>query len=676
MPTTIHRFNQFTHSIKAVLIALFLLLSLFFVSRFAFLLFLSQAEILTYDLYQLSYAFMVGFRFDLRVAIILFLPFFLLASWGKINKQFLNSLKIYSLVVLASVLFLNISDYFYFQFYQSHFNGIIFGLIEDDFVALMQTIWAQYPLITTISSIILFIPLSWFLLGKFININKINTKQYHIIHKIIFVIVLLFLIVYGARGGFAMHPLGSQDKIVSDNQFINQLGTNSVIELYETIVKRAHIFDNINPKSILDKYNYSHISQPLSDYFGIQFDKNISDKEAFESLFIKTTAKKDNKKNVIFALMESQSGHLSDYHSNKNNLLGELSIHFKKDIVFNRFLSSEHGTNPSLENILLNTPIYPIGQSRYKNINFKSNIITPFKKNGYEIIFITGGSNGWRDLDKFLPKQGFDKIIDKISIKNKYPQATENTWGVFDEYLFDYTYDLIQNNKSKKPLFIFLLSTGHHPPYKIPPDYKLKKYQIPAEFDDILFDKSKKEAHRVLKSYQYSNDKLGLFISKIKNNNDLKNKTIIATTGDHNTRDIIKYNSNRSIFNHVRVPFYLYLPDDLKQNIKYDNNIIASHKDIFPTIYNRIFKDTKYFKSGEDLLAVDKSNNFAIHNCLISANKYGAIKNTAKPFFYKWHKKTLLKSAKLNNNLQKLLKKTQAYCAIMHWQILYQTINE
>jgi phosphoglycerol transferase MdoB-like AlkP superfamily enzyme len=673
-----NKFSLFVLHIKAIFLSLFVLLVLFFISRLLFGYFLSQTPIFEFDIKDILSVFIMGLRFDLKTGVILLLPFFVFSWLVFFSNKFLLALKYYSLILFLLVIFLNFADFYYFQFYQTHFDNIIFGLFEDDFIALIITIWAQYPVVLLFAITILSVPFFLYLLDDIIYKKPIKIKKYHITLKVFYPFILIVFVLLFARGSVGLFPLSGQDKIVTTNNFLNQLATNPAIELYEAIITRDMTWTNFNLGNILKKYDYTHISQPLSIYFEKKIADNITNKQAFDSMFTTSTAQEESKPNVIMALMESQSGHLIDYHSKNNNLLGELEKHFQEDMLFNRFVSAEHGTHPTLENMLLNTPIYPLGQSQYKNIKFESNVVLPFKRKGYKIVFITGGSSGWRQLNKFLPKQGFDEIIDMVTIKKSYPAADSHSWGLFDEHLFKYAYDLVlkhEKSKNKKPLFVFLLTTGHHPPYKIPKKYKKKPYKIPKSFIDILFDESGKEANDVLQSFQYSNHQLGLFVSKIKQNNSLKNKTIIATAGDHNTRDIIKYSDTSALFNRVRVPFYLYLPSYLRNNITYDKNKLASHKDIFPTIFNRIFKKTKFLNFGNDLLKDDK-NNFALHNCSFAINEKGAIKlNDKKNEYYQWIDLYKIKSATKNEKLIQLQEKTRALCALMHWQIAYQVLH-
>ena len=55
------------------------------------------------------------------------------------------------------------------------------------------------------------------------------------------------------------------------------------------------------------------------------------------------------------------------------------------------------------------------------------------------------------------------------------------------------------------------------------------------------------------------------------------------------------------------VPFYLYLPQNLRDGLYYDKNRVGSHKDIFPTLYALSLSEVKYLSlGGRDMLAKPK----------------------------------------------------------------------
>lgn len=52
------------------------------------------------------------------------------------------------------------------------------------------------------------------------------------------------------------------------------------------------------------------------------------------------------------------------------------------------------------------------------------------------------------------------------------------------------------------------------------------------------------------------------------------------------------------------VPFYIYIPKDLQDNVYYDKDRVGSHKDIFPTLYALSLNNVKYLSvGGRNMLA-------------------------------------------------------------------------
>lgn len=67
------------------------------------------------------------------------------------------------------------------------------------------------------------------------------------------------------------------------------------------------------------------------------------------------------------------------------------------------------------------------------------------------------------------------------------------------------------------------------------------------------------------------------------------------------------------------VPFYLYLPQNLRDELYYDKNRVGSHKDIFPTLYALSLSGVKYLSlGGRDMPAKPKGvkRNLVLCTCL------------------------------------------------------------
>lgn len=59
------------------------------------------------------------------------------------------------------------------------------------------------------------------------------------------------------------------------------------------------------------------------------------------------------------------------------------------------------------------------------------------------------------------------------------------------------------------------------------------------------------------------------------------------------------------------VPFYIYIPKDLQDNVYYDKDRVGSHKDIFPTLYALSLNNVKYLSvGGRNMLARPSDEKF------------------------------------------------------------------
>ena len=75
------------------------------------------------------------------------------------------------------------------------------------------------------------------------------------------------------------------------------------------------------------------------------------------------------------------------------------------------------------------------------------------------------------------------------------------------------------------------------------------------------------------------------------------------------------YNAyEENIFYKFAVPFYIYLPHSYRKNVIFNKERIGSHRDIFPTIFENIFSNTKYLAGGNNLLSQKNKKDFAFNN--------------------------------------------------------------
>jgi phosphoglycerol transferase MdoB-like AlkP superfamily enzyme len=623
-------------------------------------------------------AFIKGLQFD--TAIILYglvvpLLAYLLCSFIPLQKyKSFSSIFVSYFCGATTALFTLILfiDQYYYGYFQSHINVLIFGLIDDDTNAVMRSVWSDYPIIRIL------LTLSAILVGYGLLTKRIHKRSYYafkfpIWAGILGCFIILFLFFIGMRQSLGTFPLQSHDGSVSKNKSINFLIINGVWALNSSFEERAKSLDfEESALNSIKALGYNNAIQAAQDYFPDTRHSYLSDSSALETLFQITkenTLIEQNKPNVVFIFMESMSNYNMNFDSKELDLLGSLRKHFHSDLLFRNFVSSGNATIQSLEYLMINTPI-SVTQSKYRFFPFPSATALPFKEAGYENSFITGGETSWRNLNEFVPFQGFESIKGKQDILADNKDAESNHWGAYDEYLFDYAFKKL-SAKSKKPQFIFLQTTTNHTPFDLPDHYNRKKLLLSNKIKKRLLV-TEELALKNLSCFHYSNNCLGNFLDKIKSS-PLSKNTIVVMTGDHNNLSLFDFNEAHQL-QQRGVPLYIYIPDKFKPNYAVNTSVFGSHKDIFPTIYNLALSKIKYYSIGNNILEPANQKEDKYFGINIGSNtsfsNYAAVNYSAPPILYKMNSNQELVLDAGSKSSQDLLKRSRSNYALSLFYIL------
>ncbi len=613
-------------------------LILFFVSRLVFVWSYGNSEELLPNFADVIAAFVMGMRFDVSVICYGFLPVLLVAFIGLFIPQkrslgyfrfFGYFAKYYLLLPLLVFLSLLLIDYFFYQFFQSHINVLFFGIFKDDTTAVLDSVWKDYPIFSILLIYTVTIGLYFALSNRIIkkgmqrfSIRKPSKASW----LYLFVLPLFFI---GLRGSVGLFTLRRDHTNVSTVAFINALSYNGIFALKfaKSELNTNSFAADLNAELVANQFD--NLAEAYRDYRPQAID-------SFDNDFISKTAQNEflekNPPNVVFIMMESMSYHYFQLHSKELNLLGDLEAELPYLYQFNHALSSFNGTIYSLENLTINTPKNIISQSEYFDVNYSGAVAKPYKEKGYQTYFLSGANTSWRNVDNFLLNQYFDTLQGKAHILKQYPDAEEFAWGAHDEYLFDYIEDKLKED-SKKPKFIFALTISNHTPYEIPKHHK----SYPIHLSDSLKSAIRIDeqlAYDNFAAHQYAASQLAKLIRDIRNS-PLGKNTIIVATGDHNIRQVFEYNEETSFLKRS-VPILMYIPEAYKPTF-YDKNILAAHKDIFPTLFNLSLSDQKYVYSGDNLFSAKKGYRFAVNEYNYMADSIGAISyDNNKMYYYQW----------------------------------------
>ncbi|MBJ7556024.1 LTA synthase family protein [Marinomonas spartinae] len=642
-----------TIAIQVIFIALVLMTGRYFMLHY----FAVPAELAKHS-DDVTRMWSIGVRYDLRIGGLFMSPFLLVGFLFCANRFTWRVLKAISPYLMGLIMFLvvmvTISNFYYYQTYHNHFDIFAFGIVNDDTQNVLLTIWQDYPVIRAVLCGLLLAFIS-FRLAKHTLRDKAR-QHWHTGIFIIYLLIATIVLAIASRGSVGTFPLRRGNAQVSQLLILNKLSPNGFMALDWAI----------NDKKADESF------APVSHERGKALEAQLG----ISGLDARTPVNPwlaQHKPNVVMTVMESFGSNMLDFDEpGVNDLLGHLRPHFKEDFVFKRFLSEDNGTAPSLAAMLFHSPFENISHSSEQKVTLHGVPFDVYKKAGYKTIFISPGNMAWRNLVNYLPRQGVDEVYDQNTLMEMYPQSASElgAWGVPDDYAFRLAEKLL-SEKSKKPLFITILTITNHPPYETPKRYHPAPYALTPEVLKHSAD-TKASQKNILETYQFAADAFGQFVSAVEAS-PAGDHTIIASTGDHQMRRLNAFYPQEQVLDRA-VPFYLHVPKSILAHTKwtYDPNRVGSHKDIFPTLYNLSLSDTPYQAiAGRNMLApVDDPSRAFGYNVTLWIDKNGAYPMSGNPAFYPWATATGLRTkTKSMVPSEQQQERQKALPELLRWQL-------
>ncbi|MFZ1606023.1 MAG: sulfatase-like hydrolase/transferase [Rhodoferax sp.] len=532
-----------------------------------------------------------GFRFDLKVSAVAGFLLLLVLPWvsGKVQGRIATGVAF--LYVMLSLVNLH-----YFGFYKTPIDSLVFGVVEDDTSAVLQTIWHDFPVIWTLLLALALTAGSVWLHRVLLRRLRPDTvlQSRHIAIQLALAIVVFFALVFAGKGTLREMALQRQHLTVTTSPFLNDMVPNGPIALKYAWDSRGQSQNLQNPLVGLKAMGFN---SPLAaaEALGLRHGSEAEVKAALTAH--EPLPPGTPKKNLIFFLMESWSAEPLLYQSPQFDVLGRLAptlMDPTKACHFSNFDSAQPGTHPTLEAILFSTPITPLTMGDVGRKPIPWSIPKVIKDAGYQTLFVTSARSGWRDLNRVLAVQGFDEVVDANNLKESYPDATLGIWGVWDSYVFKYLDKRLAAQPKDKPLFVFVLTSTNHPPYDLPADY----HRVPRDMSLWKGETSSDTLLLNLDTYHYAADLLGGFVQSVQSG-PLKSNTIVAATGDHNVRSFGMYAEPARRYLQRQVPFVIWgegLQCGQQQALP------ASHRDMFNTLLPLIGVNGPYVNAGRNLL--------------------------------------------------------------------------
>ena len=316
----------------------------------------------------------------------------------------------------------------------------------------------------------------------------------------------------------------------------------------------------------------------------------------------------DTMPNLVFIITEGLSREFSGYNSKFPSATPFLDSLADHSLSWLNCMSSSQRTIAVLPSLFGSLPFGKRGFMQSSDCPRFHSLPGILKDNGYETSFFYGGWTCFDDMCYFLNDLGIDHYLPEYT---SYPKEMQNTWGLYDEYLFSESL----KEKHLSPLISHLspqldiyLTLSTHDPFDYPDKARYTKI-----YTDKLIQNHKQHSiqqfqYEQYASYLYYDDCLRKFFSDYRQIPGYEN-TIFVITGDH------CFNGQSEELDKYHVPFIIWSPM-LKQPHRFPAMI--THRDVTPSFLAmqknkygiRSPQTVAWLNMGLDTSAVFKANTF------------------------------------------------------------------
>lgn len=548
----------------------------------------------TSGLTDIATVFLIGLRFDVQSAAEFALPGFALsvACLFTVREQLAERVRRAMLfVMIASCVVVGSIDLGYFHEFHDQFNHYAFGVLYDDFSAVLVTVWKQHPivweLLGMIAAIALLLPIGrrW-IAREWLRPDQIERLTRTWTRRLALLSVVVLTLTCALRGSVRSRPVQLKDAAVTKDQVLNKMVVNPFSAAKYAISGQLTLNRSKGLEIYLPDRNVRDAARLVAGH-----DKPLATVDD-ALLRVARGPKGTPPKHVFFIEMESYDAWPTLDRYRSLGLSERLLDLGRRGIFSRKFLSASSGTMTTFASML--TGLTDAGvMTNYQPLArkpFASSINPILQSLGLRTRMFLGGFFSWQRSDAFCLEQGFQELYAAPHIAQK---LSANEWGPDDRELFDFVLRAVD---PQTPSFNFIMTSSFHPPFSV--DVYGRGFphkEMPADLKAIAT--SDPEYLRMLGHLWYSDQMLGEFVEVAEKKYP---GSLFVITGDHTSRKFL--NGQPTLYERMAVPFVMYGPEVLK-GINVPNDLVGSHHDIMPTVFELLApQGFEYRALGHDLL--------------------------------------------------------------------------
>lgn len=520
---------------------------------------------------DLAQSLWIGMRFDLRMAVLMVLPLFLLGGIKWLSPFRYRAARIgwmiYLTLLFALFTLFYIFDFGHYAYLNTRLDFTALRFLENAAIS-AQMVWESYPVITILAALFASVALFVYLTNRlFAAIAKQDDVAYAWPKLVMIAIGGFLVMAVVGYSKLSQYPLRWSDAAFSKHPFATQLAYNPMHYFFDTWK---------NGRVSYDVAKVREYYPLIADFLGVE-DRNSTALNFHRA--ITPTHQIANRPNIVVVILESFASYKSSVSGNPVDPSPNFNELAQEGIYFKNYFTPATGTARSIYCTLTSLPDVELQGTSSRNplIVNQHSIAHDFK--GYEKYYFIGGSASWGNIRGML-NQSLDNL--HLYEEGSYVSPRTDVWGISDIDLFIEANAALQ--QAKEPFFSIIQTSGNHRPYTIPDNH----YGFKVCTDVTDADVQKYGFHSVdeYNSFRFMDHSIGHFMKLAKESPYYQN-TIFVFWGDHgisgSTGEHVPKGEGRSQLDTgaLRVPFVVYSPL-IKEPKVYDK--VVSEVDALPTI--------------------------------------------------------------------------------------------
>jgi phosphoglycerol transferase MdoB-like AlkP superfamily enzyme len=538
----------------------------------------------------------IGVKFDLRLALLLSLPVFLLTWLPRYNVASSPAIRklarIYIGATLLITLLFYILDFGHYSYLGIRMNSTVLRFFEDLSIS-ANMVWESYPVIrVTLAWLLTTVAAIWLVL--LLERRTLDRQQQPVpkIQAVAGTLIIALLVLLGLLGRFTdinfqnPVPLRWNHAFFSGNDTVSALGINPVLFFYDT-------FEQREPRYDMDEVRRYYPA--IADYL------NVTDRDgsSFNYDRVLTAGPQklrfDRQPNIILIMLESLGASRVSAYNNPLKTTPNLDMMADNGWFFTHFYVPVSGTSRTVFASITGLPDVTSVKTATRNPLITEQRIALNFLDEHEKFYFIGGSAGWANMSALI--QNSIKGV-HLYQEDVYTEPLVDVWGISDLGLFREVDRVLAQQPKHRPFFAYIQTAANHRPFT-----------VPAENDGFQVDDlSEEEAgrHGFKSTAQYNAVRLldfniGRFLEMAKHSGYL-NDTIFVVFGDHNNR--ITTTPHMEPFyelldlDGLHVPFIIYAPGYLEHRVVED---AVSLVDVIPTMAGWLGVDYVNSTMGRDI---------------------------------------------------------------------------